>query len=141
MDGTNADKANDSEYTLLYWPSIGGRVFDACYNARQHLAETLSCRGNLYDWLSSAYCLAFSTPSTDIASHSLRYANVSYQQDLDPKSFIKYIRSPTSATPYAFAPPMLLHNDVLLAQTPNILLYLSDRLGLSGSKPIDKYFV
>ena len=30
MDGTDADKANDSEYTLLYWPSIGGRVFDAC---------------------------------------------------------------------------------------------------------------
>lgn len=39
MDGTDADKANDSEYTLLYWPSIGGRVFDAWLGCQAAFAD------------------------------------------------------------------------------------------------------
>lgn len=39
-------------------------------------------------------------------------------------------RSDVNPTP--FAPPYLLHKDLVLSQTPNILLYLSGRVG-----PID----
>jgi hypothetical protein len=47
----------------------------------------------------------------------------------------------SSGEPYALAPPFLLHDGHLISQTPNILLYLGDSLGLSGSSPIDKYHV
>lgn len=46
-----------------------------------------------------------------------------------------------SGEPYALAPPFLLHDGHLLSQTPNILLYIGETLGLSGSSAIDKYHV
>ena len=46
-----------------------------------------------------------------------------------------------SGEPYALAPPFLLHDGHLLSQTPNILLYIGEALGLSGSSAIDKYHV
>lgn len=57
---------------------------------------------------------------------------------------MKFIKDPSSTpagAPHAFAPPMLEHNGNVISQTPNILLYIGDELKLSGSKPMDKYYV
>ncbi|KAL7006723.1 hypothetical protein EMMF5_003609 [Cystobasidiomycetes sp. EMM_F5] len=75
---------------------------------------------------------------------AFEFAKHPYKQDLNPKSFLKYMHDPLASgkgTPHAFSPPMLLHKDVLLTQTPNILLYISDTLGLSGSESTHKYYV
>ncbi|KAI1871619.1 hypothetical protein JX265_005605 [Neoarthrinium moseri] len=42
--------------------------------------------------------------------------------------------------PY-FAPPLLKHGDLVISQTPNILLYLGPKLGLAGSRENDLYRV
>ena len=42
--------------------------------------------------------------------------------------------------PY-YAPPLLKHGDLIISQTPNILLYLGPKLGLAGSKENDAYRV
>jgi len=75
---------------------------------------------------------------------AFEYAQHPYEQDLDPRSFMKYIKDSTVAgkgVPHAFSPPFLLHDGNLITQTSNMLLYIGDTLGLSGSKPIHKYYV
>jgi hypothetical protein len=77
-------------------------------------------------------------------TQAFEYAKHPYNQDLDPKNFMKYIRDPFSTgyqVPHAFAPPMLLHKDNLLTQTSNILLYIGDELKLNGNKPMHKFYV
>ncbi|KAK7918071.1 glutathione s-transferase protein [Apiospora marii] len=43
--------------------------------------------------------------------------------------------------PKYFAPPLLKHGDLVLSQTPNILLYLGRQLGLAGPQENDAYRV
>ncbi|KAK7961082.1 hypothetical protein PG988_012296 [Apiospora saccharicola] len=43
--------------------------------------------------------------------------------------------------PKYFAPPLFKHGDLVISQTPNILLYLGRRLGLSGAQEDDAYRV
>ncbi|KAI2470457.1 glutathione S-transferase protein-like protein [Annulohypoxylon bovei var. microspora] len=43
--------------------------------------------------------------------------------------------------PRYFAPPLLKHGDLVISQTPNILLYLGPKLGLAGSGEDDVYRV
>lgn len=57
---------------------------------------------------------------------------------------MKYIKDSKSAgagVPFAFAPPLLEHEGHILSQTPNILLYIGERIGLAGKAPMDKYYV
>ncbi|KAI0159915.1 glutathione S-transferase protein-like protein [Hypoxylon sp. FL1284] len=43
--------------------------------------------------------------------------------------------------PRYFAPPLLKHGDLVISQTPNILLYLGPKLGLAGAGEDDVYRV
>jgi glutathione S-transferase len=43
--------------------------------------------------------------------------------------------------PKYFAPPLFKHGDLVMSQTPNILLYLGPKLGLAGSREDDVYRV
>ena len=43
--------------------------------------------------------------------------------------------------PRYFAPPLFKHGDLVISQTPNILLYLGPKLGLAGSREDDVYRV
>lgn len=43
--------------------------------------------------------------------------------------------------PPPFAPPILIHGDLTISQTPNILLYLGPRLALAGPTPDSVYRV
>ncbi|KAI1760612.1 glutathione S-transferase protein-like protein [Hypoxylon sp. FL1150] len=43
--------------------------------------------------------------------------------------------------PRYFAPPLFKHGDLVISQTPNILLYLGNQLGLAGSQDNDSYRV
>lgn len=43
--------------------------------------------------------------------------------------------------PHYFAPPLFKHGDLVISQTPNILLYLGPKLGLAGSRENDLYRV
>ncbi|KAK6865519.1 glutathione S-transferase domain-containing protein [Apiospora arundinis] len=43
--------------------------------------------------------------------------------------------------PHYFAPPLFKHGDLVISQTPNILLYLGPKLGLAGSQKDDVYRV
>jgi len=75
---------------------------------------------------------------------AFEYAGHPYEQDLKPDNFLKYIRDPSSTSqgePHAFAPPVLLHDGNVISQTPNILLYVGEAVGMSGSKAVDKYYV
>ncbi|KAK7937377.1 glutathione S-transferase [Apiospora aurea] len=45
------------------------------------------------------------------------------------------------ATPRYFAPPLFKHGDLVISQTPNILLYLGPKLGLAGLQEDDVYRV
>ncbi|KAI1772346.1 glutathione S-transferase protein-like protein [Hypoxylon cercidicola] len=51
-----------------------------------------------------------------------------------------YLKGHGGNPPY-FAMPMLKHGDLIINQTPNILLYLGSRLKLCGSAPDDLYRV
>jgi hypothetical protein len=74
---------------------------------------------------------------------AFEYAKRPLEQDLDPKSITSFMKPGSSGQgePYGLAPPMLQHDGHLISQTPNILLYVGDDLGLSGDKPIDKFYV
>lgn len=82
--------------------------------------------------------------SCSVLYKAFEYSGHPYNQDLKPESFFKYIKDPSSTgrgVPHAFAPPLLQHDGHIISQTPNILLYLGDALGLSGSEPMHKYYV
>lgn len=75
---------------------------------------------------------------------AFEYAKHPYSQELEPAKFMKYMKPGSTAAgePHALAPPMLeIDGKHLISQTPNILLYLGDILGLSGTEPMHKYFV
>ncbi|KAI1076606.1 glutathione S-transferase [Whalleya microplaca] len=46
-----------------------------------------------------------------------------------------------NGNPRYFAPPLFKHGDLVISQTPNILLYLGPKLGLAGSRENDIYRV
>lgn len=72
---------------------------------------------------------ATSTPYTDVSNQSGK-----------PDAVLEQI-SPSNTgddhNPPPLAPPILRHGDVLISQTPNILLYLGPRLGLAPSSTDD----
>lgn len=89
-------------YELLYWPTVPGRgeFIRLCFE------ET-------------------GTPYTDTALNDpISSAISAIKPHLDSSN----LGSETSPPP--FAPPLLRHGDLLLSQTPAILLYLAGRLGL-----------
>ncbi|KAL9067714.1 MAG: hypothetical protein Q9161_006706 [Pseudevernia consocians] len=90
-------------YELLYWPTIPGRG----EHIRLCFEET-------------------QTPYKDTCN-------------TDPQNGMSALRSLISdqttgdaTNPPPLAPPALRHGDLLLSQTPNILLYLAPKLGLAG---------
>lgn len=58
----------------------------------------------------------FSSPPACLAFRSLKLP-------------VSFLLPPSDVNPTPFAPPYLLHKDLVLSQTPNILLYLSGRVG------------
>ena len=97
-------KTSDSTapYELLYWPGIPGRG--------EHIRLCFEVTG-------TSYKDTCNESKAGISSMTL-------------------LTSPEAAgdatNPPPFAPPILRHGDLLIPQTPNILLYLGPRLGLAG---------
>jgi glutathione S-transferase len=106
-----ARSSADAPYELIYWPTLPGR-------------------GEFVRLLFEEAAV----PYTDTA------------QELDPGAAAKKVIdlvSPESgadivgpSNPPVLAPPALRHGDLVISQTPNILLYLAPKLGL-GPKPGD----
>ncbi|KAL9632604.1 MAG: hypothetical protein Q9164_005219, partial [Protoblastenia rupestris] len=94
----------DAPYELIYWPSIPGRG--------EHIRLCLEATKTAY---------------TDVSNHTP--AGASAVLDL-----ISAKNLGDASNPPPLAPPILRHGDLLLAQLPNILLYLGPRLGLAGPK-------
>ena len=102
-----ARTSKSAPYELIYWPGIPGRG----------------------EFIRLAFEEA-GTPYNDVA--------------LDSKDNMNTLLSLVSAdnlgdelNPPLFAPPILRHGDVLISQTPNILLYLGRRLSLAPSEEED----
>lgn len=93
-------KTEDDAYELIYWPGIPGR------------GEFVR--------------LAFEEAGVP-------YSDIAKNPDEAMKALTGYT-SPENVgdgkNPAAFAPPLLKHGDLLIHQTPNILLYLAPKLGL-----------
>lgn len=103
MSAPPAKKARTEapSYELLYHPGIPGRA--------EYIRLALE---------------ASETPYTDPANTSKEgYSKVT--ACISPDSFYD-----DAGNPPHFAPPLLRHGDLLISQTPNILLYLGPRLGL-----------
>ncbi len=90
----------DTPYELLYWPGLPGRG--------EHIRLAFE---------------ATSTPYTDVSNAS-KNGITAITSNISPKSL------GSAHNPPHFAPPMLKHGDLLISQTPNILLYLGPKLGL-----------
>lgn len=78
----------------------------------------------------------------------LEEAGVSYTDTASLKDGIKQVTSHISASndgdegnPPPLAPPILQHGSLTLSQTPNILLYLGQQLGLASKEPNGWYQV
>lgn len=94
-------------YELIYWPGIPGRG--------EHIRLALEEGGATY---------------TDTAQPG--------QGGADPVlSMIGASNQGDDANPPCLAPPMLRHGDLVISQTPNILLYLAPRLGLAPAADED----
>lgn len=110
-DTERARSSADAPYELIYWPTLPGR-------------------GEFVRLLFEEA----GVPYTDTA------------QELDPGAAAEKVIdlvSPESgadtvgpSNPPVLAPPALRHGDLVISQTPNILLYLAPKLGL-GPKPAD----
>ncbi|KAK8005875.1 hypothetical protein PG991_012172 [Apiospora marii] len=95
-------------YELIYWPGIPGRG--------EHIRLALEEGGATY---------------TDTAQPG--------QGGADPVlSMIGESNKGDDANPPCLAPPMLRHGDLVISQTPNILMYLAPRLGLAPSADEDE---
>ncbi|KAF2151022.1 glutathione S-transferase protein-like protein [Myriangium duriaei CBS 260.36] len=113
----NKRQKTDVKYELLYHPGIPGRG--------EYVRLALEATG---------------TPYRDVANQEKSgYDKV--QKVMDPKS-----TGDDHGNPPAFAPPMLkIHGagkdgaDLVVSQTPNILLYLARPLNLAGSAEQDLY--
>ena len=106
------------DYTLLYHPSIPGRG--------EYVRLAFEAAG---------------VPYTDAGNESSAGKKDVYAT-FDPKS------TRVDGNPPMFAPPMLRvagqgknGGNLLISQTPNILLYLGPTLGLIGEDEVDKYHV
>ena len=99
--------AKDVPYHLIYWPGIPGRG--------EHIRLALEEAGAEY---------------TDTAhtqggmDEVMGYVDANAAADGD-----------NGVNPPVFAPPILKHGDLVISQTPNILLYLGQRLGLAPRAP------
>ena len=90
----------DTPYELIYWPGIPGRG--------EHIR------------------LAFEETGTD-------YVDVSNATEAGVKAVMAQISADNLGdehNPPPLAPPVLKHGDLLISQTPNILMYLGPQLGL-----------
>lgn len=57
------------------------------------------------------------------------------------KAVTTWLAGGACGNPSYFAPPLFKHGDLVISQTPNILLYLGSKLGLAGSRENDSYRV
>ena len=90
----------DTPYELIYWPGIPGRG--------EHIR------------------LAFEETGTD-------YVDVSNATEAGVKAVMAQISTENLGdehNPPPLAPPVLKHGDLLISQTPNILMYIGPQLGL-----------
>ena len=77
----------------------------------------------------------------------LEEAGVSYKDtqflsfDEARKTVTTWLAGGGHGNPPYFAPPLFKHGDLVISQTPNILLYLGPKLGLAGSRENDTYRV
>ncbi|TAQ89053.1 hypothetical protein B7494_g2622 [Chlorociboria aeruginascens] len=55
------------------------------------------------------------------------------------KNVTSWLAGGEHGNPPYFAPPLFKHGDLVISQTPNILLYLGPKLGLAGSRENDLY--
>ena len=95
-------KTDSPSYELLYWPTIPGRG--------EHIRLCFEATG---------------TPYTDV-SNTVPNGIKSVLAEIDPSNH------GTALNPPNLCPPILRHGDLLISQTPNILLYLGPKLGLAG---------
>lgn len=103
------DKTSDAPYELIYWPGIPGRG--------EFVRLLFEEAGVSYT--DTAKSGAGAVPAI------MGYTNAKNKGD-------------ASNVP-VFAPPVLKHGDLILSQTPNILLYLAPRLGLAPKEGDDLY--
>ncbi|KAK4934813.1 hypothetical protein LTR10_024006 [Elasticomyces elasticus] len=110
-------KPNDADkpFQLIYWPGVPGRG--------EHIRLAFEASG---------------TPYTDVSNKTDAGANCVLTQ-------IDSSNTGDDHNPPALAPPMLKHgDDVLISQTPNILLYLGPKLGLVpdvNDDPVGAYHI
>ncbi|RVX74415.1 hypothetical protein B0A52_01541 [Exophiala mesophila] len=106
---------DDQPYELIYWPTLPGRG--------EHIRLAFEASG---------------TPYSDISNESKEGINVVLEQISD-----KNLGDDNGPPP--LAPPILRHgSNVLISQTPNILLYLGPKLGLTpdtDNDPVGAYHV
>jgi glutathione S-transferase len=57
------------------------------------------------------------------------------------KNVVTWLAGGSNGNPPYFAPPLFKHGDLVISQTPNILLYLGPKLGLAGDRENDLYRV
>ena len=101
---TSSSGGEGAPYELLYWPGIPGRG--------EYVRLCFE---------------ATSTPYTDVC-------NASKSNMSQLISLISDKNTGDETNPPPLAPPVLRHGDLLVSQTPNILLYLGKRLGLAGAE-------
>ena len=94
--------SNSAPYELLYWPSIPGRG--------EHIRLCFEETGTPY--------------------HDVCNASEAGMSELTPLISDSYSGDATNPPP--LAPPILRHGDLLISQTPNIVMYLAPQLGLAG---------
>ena len=92
-------------FELIYWPNIPGRG--------EHVRLAFE---------------ATRTPYTDACNDSSPPSPQAVLEQISPKN------TGSGTNPPPLAPPVLKHGDLLLFQTPAILLYLAPQLGLAGPK-------
>ena len=100
--------SKDQPYELIYWPRIPGRG--------EHIRLAFEETG---------------TPYTDVCNSTPTGAQA-VMDHISAKSQISFENNPPP-----FAPPILKHGDLLISQTPNILLYLGPKLGLAPPTDTD----
>lgn len=110
---TKRAKTDGTTYELIYWPGLPGR------------GEFVR--------------LLFEATGTPYADRG---------NDRSPKEAAELVMSYTSddsvpgpANPPVLAPPILRHGDLVIHQTPNILLYLAPRLGLSAKEGNEVFYL
>ena len=98
---------SSAPYELIYWPGVPGRG--------EHIRLCFEETGTSY---------------TDV-SNQTKDGIKAVTSQIDPSN------TGEGANPPPLAPPILRHGDLLISQTPNILLYLGPRLGLAPSSEDD----